>query len=342
MSALKRIAKGAGNLPTTFEINELRIAQAALKGMNVSLSAAIDEYRIAKKIIPNEPLHKAASFWLQSHPAVIPIKLKDACTQYAKHRRQTVSARLAHEDELRLNRFGDLLDRNLHQMSKNDIEKFFELLGDLAPKTRNHFRQTLRHFLKWCVRKDYIPPNHRLGEVLVNEKASDAAPKILSPPQLSHLLATASRNMIPYLALGAFTGARRSEILRLHWEHVWRIGGQLELEAHLTKTRQRRLVPMQPNLEAWLASWKNSTGPIWPDSESKFHHTLETLMQSARLKGRNLLRHSYASYRIAQIEDAPKVALEMGHSVQKLFCNYRSLVTKNEATLWFGTLPPAH
>ena len=146
--------------------------------------------------------------------------------------------------------------------------------------------------------------------------------------------------MIPYVALGAFTGARRSEILRLHWSHIWRIKGQLELEAHRTKTCQRRLVPIQPNLKAWLAPWKNSTGPIWTDSDSAFHHALEMLMKATDLKGRNLLRHSYASYRLAQIEDAPKVALELGHSVQKLFSNYRSLVTQDEATLWFGIMPP--
>jgi integrase len=340
LNALKQIAKGMSNLPSAAEINELRIAQATLKQMDVSLSSAIDEYRLAKGILPHEPLHKAASAWLQAHPALIPIKLEDACSQYIKHRFDTVSARLAHEDELRLNRICNLLNGDLHILAKADLEKFFGLLANLAPKTRNHFRQSLRHFLKWCVRKDYLSPEHRLGEVLVNEKATDAAPSILTPTQLSNLLAISQPKMIPFMALGAFTGARRSEILRLNWRHIWRIKGQLELEADRTKTGQRRLVPIQRNLEAWLTPWRTSTGPIWPGSDSQFHHTLEVLMKSANLKGRNLLRHSYASYRLSQVEDAPKVALEMGHSVRKLFSNYRSLVTHDEAARWFSITPP--
>jgi len=53
----------------------------------------------------------------------------------------------------------------------------------------------------------------------------------------------------------------------------------------------------------------------------------------------NALRHSYASYRLAQTEDAAKVALEMGNSPRKLFSNYRQLAAKKQAQKWFAILP---
>jgi len=53
----------------------------------------------------------------------------------------------------------------------------------------------------------------------------------------------------------------------------------------------------------------------------------------------NALRHSFASYRLAQIQNANQVALETGHTVKVLFTNYRELVTPEEAKSWFGIAP---
>lgn len=53
----------------------------------------------------------------------------------------------------------------------------------------------------------------------------------------------------------------------------------------------------------------------------------------------NALRHRYASYRLADIKDAARVALEMGNSPTMLFRNYRELVTEKQAAEWFAALP---
>ena len=52
----------------------------------------------------------------------------------------------------------------------------------------------------------------------------------------------------------------------------------------------------------------------------------------------NALRHSFASYRLADVKDAARVALEMGNSPSMLFRNYRELVTEKQATEWFSVL----
>jgi hypothetical protein len=46
-------------------------------------------------------------------------------------------------------------------------------------------------------------------------------------------------------------------------------------------------------------------------------------------------------YRLADIKDAARVALEMGNSPSMLFRNYRELVTEQEAKGWFSVLPSA-
>jgi hypothetical protein len=53
----------------------------------------------------------------------------------------------------------------------------------------------------------------------------------------------------------------------------------------------------------------------------------------------NGLRHSFATYRLAAIQSADQVALEMGNSPRKLFQNYRELATKAQAERWFSVVP---
>lgn len=53
----------------------------------------------------------------------------------------------------------------------------------------------------------------------------------------------------------------------------------------------------------------------------------------------NALRHSFISYRVAQTNDVPKVALEAGNSPRMVFSHYRELVRPTEAEKWFGIVP---
>jgi len=54
---------------------------------------------------------------------------------------------------------------------------------------------------------------------------------------------------------------------------------------------------------------------------------------------KNALRHSYASYRLAECADASRVSLEMGNTPQMVFRHYRELVKQADAEKWFGIVP---
>jgi integrase len=57
---------------------------------------------------------------------------------------------------------------------------------------------------------------------------------------------------------------------------------------------------------------------------------------------KNGLRHSFASYRLAAIHDAPRVASELGHtSPQMLYSTYRELVLPEEAERYWKIAPAA-
>jgi integrase len=50
----------------------------------------------------------------------------------------------------------------------------------------------------------------------------------------------------------------------------------------------------------------------------------------------NALRHSFISYRVAQVHDVAKVSLEAGNSPRMVFSNYRELVRPADAEKWFA------
>jgi hypothetical protein len=53
----------------------------------------------------------------------------------------------------------------------------------------------------------------------------------------------------------------------------------------------------------------------------------------------NALRHSFISYRVAQIQYVAQVALEAGNSPRMVFSNYRELVRAADAERWFRITP---
>jgi integrase len=83
------------------------------------------------------------------------------------------------------------------------------------------------------------------------------------------------------------------------------------------------------------------TGAVVPVNARK---KLDAIRKAAGLTRwpKNGLRHSFASYRLAAIHDAPRVAVELGHtSPQMLYSTYRELVLPEEAQRYWNIAPIA-
>jgi integrase len=153
----------------------------------------------------------------------------------------------------------------------------------------------------------------------------------------------------PCLALAAFAGLRSEEILRLDWSDVERRPGFIEIAADKAKTAARRLVPITPNLARWLALSPRNAERVWRHSKAWFFEaTRDTVKRineqrkprEPRFKWKaNALRHSFISYRLADIQDTNRVALEAGNSPRMIFQHYRELCTPADARTWFALAP---
>ena len=115
-------------------------------------------------------------------------------------------------------------------------------------------------------------------------------------------------------------------------------GGFIHVGAKKAKSARRRLVKIEPNLHRWLDVAQRAREAVAPLN-------LRTRLLEARKAAKlrrwpfNGLRHSYASYRLAEIQDAARVALECGNSPTVLQQHYRELATPDDAAAWFAVKP---
>jgi integrase len=162
------------------------------------------------------------------------------------------------------------------------------------------------------------------------------------PSELAALLKHASLQVAPCIVLSAFAGLRAEEIMRLEWSDVERRPGFIEVAAHKAKTATRRIVPIVDSLSRWLAIAPRNGERVWPRSKAWYFEALRNAAASAGITWKqNALRHSFISYRLAEIQDVNRVALEAGNSPQMIFRHYRELATPEQAHTWFTIVPEA-
>jgi integrase len=259
----------------------------------------------------------------------------------AKRKDGKASAYLA-DLRKRLARFcQDFGSQPIAAVATEQLDKWLRDL-DCAPKTRANFRANIGVLFSHAERLGMIDRNPVLRTA--KPKLIDNPPDIFTVDELRTLLEGALRtapDVLPMLAIGAFTGLRDAEIRRLHWSEINVQRGFVEVKAAKAKSARRRIVPIQPNLAAWLAPYSEKQGMVVPVNARKKLEAVRKVAGLARWP-KNGLRHSFASYRLAAIHDAPRVASELGHtSPQMLYSTYRELVPPEEAARYWKIAPSA-
>jgi integrase len=201
-----------------------------------------------------------------------------------------------------------------------------------SPQSRTNYRTIVGLLFSYAESRGIIDRNLILRTA--KPKLIDRPPAIFAVDELRALLEGANRvapDVVPMLAIGAFAGLREAEIQRLDWSEVDLARGHIEVKAAKAKSARRRIVPIQRNLAGWLRPYAGRSGRVVPAGARR---KLDRVREEAGLARwpQNGLRHSFASYRLAAIHDAPRVAAELGHtSPQMLYSTYRELVLPEEA-----------
>ncbi|MBU6399248.1 MAG: site-specific integrase [Verrucomicrobia bacterium] len=225
------------------------------------------------------------------------------------------------------------------------------------PRSKNNARQTLGAFLKFARERGWLPRDHEGIALVPKFKAQTGAIEIFAPWELVQYLNHVREELVPFVAIGAFAGLRHAEIGRLDWREVRLADRFIEVTAEKAKTASRRLVPITDNLVKWLTPHAQKAGRVVPfENVNKqiawlVRDTNRALKAEGKAAGRdpekapklewkkNALRHSFISYRLAEVQSAAQVALEAGNSPRMIFQHYRELVRPKEAKSWFSITP---
>ena len=232
-------------------------------------------------------------------------------------------------------------------------------------------RRAAHAVFEFATRRGYIERNPITTVERVEPPARDEV-CILTATDAAELMGRAEKHapaLVPYLAIGLFAGLRPMNELRgVAWERdIDLAGGNITVRRASSKTNRARLVPISPNLRAWLATVPPSRrkGGIYYSRRlldwiaGKEPRQDRRISQPGKIKrkakadgkktrmefepipwGQDILRHTRTSYRLAQTKNAPLVAEEGGHTQQIMKLHYTNQRITDSAVKEFWNIMP--
>jgi integrase len=223
-------------------------------------------------------------------------------------------------------------------------------------------RRTISAWFSWAVEEGYLPSNPCAKKRTPRgkkRKVKRGEAVILPPANAASLLQAAVKaedwTALSFVVLGLFAGVRPMEFrkkfkgapaVNLEWSDVKPDG--IEIRPELAKTGTGRVVPIHSPLADWIEFIRKRrrvlAGPVLATGKRgggwRKHWEQFRANHWPHKWHVDLLRHSYGSYRMAQIKDAERVSHEMGNSPDVVLRHYWNWRTKEADALEFWALTP--
>lgn len=226
-------------------------------------------------------------------------------------------------------------------VSVEDLEQHLKKWGGRNRNNRINSLVSLFNFAKGR----YLPESEKsAAERLEKDRALPSHVEIWKPEEAELILRHAKPDELGFFALSLFGGIRTEELARMDWSHVRPSKNadesHIEITAEVSKMGLgRRVIPILPALAAYLKKiGKPASGRIVPNAN--MNNRMIPLSRRAGIKWKqNASRHSFASYRLADVKNVHQVAEEMGNSPLVIKKRYFQAVTKAEAAKFWAIRP---
>ncbi len=284
----------------------------------------------------------AVRYYVENRPRTSPdITVQEVVDRFLELRQREGEIGELHLRDLRyrLTRFAKEFQCPISKVSSAALRDYLLNL-DVSHRTRHNMRTTVAMLFNFARAEGYLPADHKGVPRSTKRRRPKLAVKIFTPEDLTKLLAAGTApEQVVAVSISAFAGLRATELRRLDWQHVDFEQGHIVVPDTVAKTGERRLAPLSPNLKAWLWPHRRSAGPLCPYANLAIVYS--HLARRAGVKWqRNGLRHSYVSYRLAEIKNVAQVAFECGNSASMIFRHYLRVVTETAGKAWFNIYPP--
>lgn len=215
-------------------------------------------------------------------------------------------------------------------------------------------RRNARAFWNWCAKRGWCDKDV-FDRVDQARKAPDKEIEFLTPEAAEALLRTAEDafpRAVSRYALALFAGIRAEELQRLKASHVSVEG--IDLPAEVTKKGRRRHIVPNQTLRAWLEAYPFDPCANWQNIDCAIRRlagwdVAASLLESPPepTRGRwpqNALRHSHATFAIADGTPLETLLFEFGHTggIEVLRKHYLGRATKIQAAEFFSLRPYPH
>jgi integrase len=344
-TAANRMSTGACDVLTLTSADRASYLRSKeLLPSGVPLEMAVAQFSEAQKILGTTSVVEAARYFAKVNPSKLPSKTVSATVVELITDRRANGAGEYHLRILKgmLDKFAEAHQVEITSVDGPIIRAFLTNLPVVA-RTKNNYRQAIMQLFNFAKFMKYLPKDHQALDGVDEFREVPGEVEIYTPSELSLLLNHARHELKPFLCIAAFAGLRHAEICRLDWKEVNLTTGYIKVTAQNAKTASQRLIPITPNLAKWLATFSKPSGPVC-DRDDMTKPLLKLAKKKALRKSgfkwkHNALRHSFCSYRLADIKNTAQVALEAGNSPQMIFKHYREVVTEQDAKTWFAIEP---
>lgn len=210
-------------------------------------------------------LLEAARFFARHHA----VGIDDRCMEDIYHEfliaKETdgLGVRYLQDCKNRLKKFVGAFPRKISDSATNEMQDWLVGLKTGA-RARNNMRGLIVTLFNFAKQRGYLPKDRQTDvDFLTRPKSSSGEIGILRPADLSRMLAAADAFLVPCFAIAAFAGLRQAELMRLEWQAVDLEQRHIQIHASKSKTDQRRLVPIHPDLTEWLQAKHPKTGRLY-------------------------------------------------------------------------------
>lgn len=197
----------------------------------------------------------------------------------------------------------------------------------------------LSTLFSYSVRKGWIQSNPC---ALVERVSIDRQPpKILTVDQSRALLRACMSEVRPWVTLCLLAGFRPTEAERMDWAGMRLKDSRpsATIDGAASKVRRRRIVPLPDAACAWLALDARESGPVVSSRSTLRRFRAKAAGVAGVEWSPDVLRHTFASMRVAAGHPIDTTADEMGTSRRILLTHYRELVRPEDAAEFWRIMP---
>jgi integrase len=316
---------------------EYSAAAQSLQPLGITLSAAVAAIvEIVKLTGDLSGAMAAARFFKAKHKTVTAMRVADVVAELlALKKSRGASVRYLQDLRLRLDKFAEKFPCNIGSVTTADVQTWLDGLK-LSSQSYANNRRVAHLLFEFAVARGYAMDNP--AAKVERPKIRNGEVEIFTPGETRRLLAAATEDFLPCLALGMFAGLRSAEIERLEWKDIDLKQAHVVVSASNAKTASRRIVPVAENLAVWLVPYAGRTGKVWQGGW--LYKAQQDTAKAAGLDWKaNGCRHSCASYMFALTNDAGRIAGFLGNSAAVIHRHYRQLATPADAQKFFSIQP---